>query len=188
MTFFPAQPVMLETEDWSEFKSVALVQKQLRLNYLEYVDRYDIRAADTERFRIVLKKGTADANDFEANYKAASNARYDIRTVLVTQEGMPTIDTLGATAPVGATMVAGLGSDGKLRSFMIDAETGHMVVDATGHMAVTDDPFTTYKTTSLEFTVPPTDPVPPAEGGPWHLVCAVTAEDKKTMHVIWGAM
>ena len=180
MTFIPTQPVMLETTDWAEFKSVALIQKQLRLNYLEYEDRYDIRAADTERFRIVLAKGTADADDFEANYKAVANARYDIRTVLVTQEGQPTIDTLGAAVPVGATMVAGFGSDGKLRSFMIDAATGHVLVDDLAAFAA-------YKTTSVEFTAPPTDPVPP-EGGPWHLICAVTAEDKKTMHVIWGAM
>lgn len=131
VTFIPSQRILLETTTWEEFKQVTLIQKQLRINYLEYVDRYDIRASDTERFRIVLRKGTSDALDFELNYKSSANSRYDVRTVLVTSDGAPTIDARGATAPSGAAMVAGVGTDGTLRSFTVDA-SGRLLVAAIG--------------------------------------------------------
>jgi len=93
MTFIPEQG-MFQYTDWDEFKQVVLTKKQLTLNYLETDAFYDIRARDAERFRIVLQKGTDDADDFETNYKDDANIRYDVRMVIVDDNGNPLIDTV----------------------------------------------------------------------------------------------
>jgi hypothetical protein len=180
MTYIPAQPVMIHVPDWEEFKQIAIVKKGLLLNYGEYPTYYDIRAADTERFWILLPKGTPEAQDFEDNYKENANARYDTRTVLVTVAGDPTIDELGATAPVGAAMMAGIDTDGKLRPFTIDADTGRMLLMPTK--------FSAYATTEGTVGAPTPDPVPPESGGPWYLIGSDCVENKKTVYWYWGAL
>jgi hypothetical protein len=119
MTYIPYQPTILEVATWAEFKLIVLTQKDLRLNHLETEFTYDIRGSDTERFRIVLQKGTSDAIDFEMNYKAASNARYDTRTVLVTEAGALAISEIGTPFPVGATAIAGEDTNGDAASLRV---------------------------------------------------------------------
>jgi hypothetical protein len=180
MTYIPGQPVMLQMTDWAKFKTVVLVQKGLELNYCDFPDYYDIRAADTERYWIILPKGTPEAQDFEDNYKSSANARYDTRVVLVTVAGDPTIDELGADAPAGATMMAGIDTDGKLRSFKVDAATGRLLL-----MPVA---FSSYATTEGSVDDPPPAPQPPASGGPWYWLGSDCIEEKKTIYWYWGAL
>ena len=180
MTFIPAQQVLLETDDWTEFKASVITQKGLTLSFLEYPTYYDIRAVEAAHYRIVLQKGTPDALDFEENYKAGANQRYDLRVVLVTTGGVPTISAIGEDAPPGAARTAGIGTDGKLRSFTIEPD-GRMSVNA---LVV----FSSYKTTYAAVTTPPPDPIVPA-GGPWYyLGQAAVSKETATLCWFWGAL
>jgi hypothetical protein len=179
MTYIPSQPVMIQMTNWEQFKAVVLVQKSLLLNYGEYPTYYDIRAADTERFWILLAKGTAEAADFEANYKDGANVRYDVRTVLVTTDGQPTIDAYGAPMPVGGAAMGVRGTDGTMASLAVDAATGRLLL-----MPIS---FSSYTTTSA-----PSDPVPetvvPADGTWYPLGVVAIGKEGKTICWWWGKL
>jgi hypothetical protein len=180
MTYIPGQLVMIPLMDWEQFKDTVLVKKGLQLNYGEYPTYYDIRAADTERFRILLAKGTADAADFEANYKDDANVRYDVRTVLVTTDGTPTIDEYGTPMPLGGAAMGVRGTDGTMASLVVDAATGRLLL-----MPVA---FSSYATTEGSVDDPPPAPQPPASGGPWYWLGSDCIEEKKTIYWYWGAL
>jgi hypothetical protein len=100
--------------------------------------------------------------------------------VLVTGAGDPTIDELGAEAPVGAAMMAGVDTDGKLRSFTVDAATGRMLL-----MPVA---FSSYATTEGAIDEPPPTPQSPATGGPWYFIGSDCVREKNLVYWYWGAL
>jgi len=178
VTFIPAQPVLLETAEWEEFKAVAITQKALALSFLEYPTYYDIRAIEAAQYRIVLTKGTPEALDFEENYKASANARYELRVVLVTTDGVPTISTIGEDAPSGAAMVAGRDGAGKTRALMLDANGRLTTIALPGALS-------TYTTTEAKIENPTPAPVKPTEGGPWSYVGQVAIQGM--FYWFWGS-
>jgi len=178
VTFIPAQQVLLETDDWTEFKASVITQKGLTLSFLEYPTYYDIRAVEAAHYRIVLQKGTPDALDFEENYKAGANQRYDLRVVLVTTGGVPTISAIGEDAPSGAAMVAGRDDAGKTRALMLDANGRLTTIALPGALS-------TYTTTEAKIENPTPAPVKPAEGGPWSYVGQVAIQGM--FYWFWGS-
>lgn len=62
----------LEINTWAQFK-VILADKQLDLQYVEDDRMYDIYAFDSAVWHTIVLKGTADAIDFENNFKAEAN-------------------------------------------------------------------------------------------------------------------
>jgi hypothetical protein len=60
---------------WTEFVQTCVVRKMIPLQYTEGATYYDVYAAESGMFlwTITLDKGTADADDFAANYKHLCN-------------------------------------------------------------------------------------------------------------------
>ena len=84
---------------WSDFKSLVSV-KQLLIQFTEGPATYEIYAPEAQTFlwEICLLKGSADATDFEQNYKTTSNQALEIKG----GAGKP--DRVAASAqPIGTT-------------------------------------------------------------------------------------
>lgn len=67
------QSMLVDT--WSDYKSL-LSSKTLTIQYSESATDYSLYAPEANSFlwSIILNKGTADATDFETNYKPTANA------------------------------------------------------------------------------------------------------------------
>jgi hypothetical protein len=65
----------MEISTWTEYKNL-LTSKVLGIQYGESPTWYELYAPEAQTFmwHISLEKGTADATDFEANYKPTANA------------------------------------------------------------------------------------------------------------------
>lgn len=60
--------------EWDDYKDLLITKKNLTLQYKEYDSYYDIWAEEgSTQYEISLTKGTADATNFEDNYRTASN-------------------------------------------------------------------------------------------------------------------
>lgn len=116
---------MITLRTWAEMKAI-VEKKRLRYNYGEYSSYYDVRAVDSERFRVILVKGTPDCDDFEANYKAAANAFYGLHQVIVTETGELAISAFGDPMPPGGTAVAAVDGAGKAAALRVTAGALHV--------------------------------------------------------------
>jgi NADH:ubiquinone oxidoreductase subunit len=88
MTYIPTQSEMMPMSSWAEFLAV-VSDKELegRINYYETDQYYDIRTQDSFIWQVFVFKGTADATDFENNWKSQCNgASKSLCTVLTGHE------------------------------------------------------------------------------------------------------
>jgi hypothetical protein len=117
---------ILEITSWSDFKTTCLVGgKELLIQYVESSDAYEIYAMDSLIWHIRLPRPSADATDFETNYKATANARSNMSVVLVDLQGHPTTAELGVTAPASAALVAFKDDLGNIEApTVFDLDTG----------------------------------------------------------------
>ena len=115
----------LEVATWSAFKTTCLAGKQLLIQYVEYPTEYEIYATDSLVWHITLQRPSAEATDFDANYKANANARSNLSVVLVDAAGNVTTSLLGQPAPGSAAMVAFKDDSGNLEApTVFDLDTG----------------------------------------------------------------
>lgn len=66
---------IIEVKTWLEFKNIALNIKVIPIQYKEEDNYYEIYASEKMIWHIRLLKGTAEAIDFENNYKSDANKR-----------------------------------------------------------------------------------------------------------------
>lgn len=115
----------LEVATWTAFKATCLVGKELLIQYIEYTDAYEVYATDSLVWHIRLARPSADAIDFDTNYKAMANARSNLSVVLVDAAGNVTTSLLGQPAPGSAAMVAFKDNTGNLEApTVFDLDTG----------------------------------------------------------------
>ncbi len=115
----------LEVSTWAAFKTTCLINKKLLIQYVEYTDAYEVYATDSLVWHIRLARPSADATDFDTNYKAGANARSNLSVVLVDAAGNVTTSVLGQSAPSSAAMVAFKDDAGNLEApTVFDLDTG----------------------------------------------------------------
>jgi hypothetical protein len=110
----------LELNSWADFKTTCLSGKKLLIQYIEEIDFYDIYANDSLVWHIKVDKGTAEATDFENNYKADANQRANLAVVLVDREGTEIALPVGETAPLSAALIGGIDDSGNVQVLSFD--------------------------------------------------------------------
>ena len=84
----------VEITDWTSFKQI-VARKDLRVQFKEDNDTYDIYVYDGLLWRIILSKGTAEATDFEDNYKDDANYKILQSNILTDGTNVAQIDSSG---------------------------------------------------------------------------------------------
>jgi len=138
---------VIEILDWSVFKFVCITTKQLLLEYTEDRDKYDVYGFDSGVWHVILPKGTADATDFENNYKTTANTKSyrPVRLVDVAGTALSGQKAMAGSIPVaigteqshsegqsisGAQGFGLLGSTGSIFKWLKLDENGNLVVAA----------------------------------------------------------
>lgn len=75
--------ITMPLNGWSEFKNTVIVKKNLRIQYAEFADRYDIYASEDGLFmwNVCLLKTDDGVSDFENNYKPMANKPINQRSI-----------------------------------------------------------------------------------------------------------
>lgn len=132
----------LEVDTWTNFKATCLAGKKLLMQFVEWTDRYDIYATDSLVWHIVIYKGTADATDFENNYKANANKRSNLSVVMVDREGTEIALPVGEAAPLSAALFGGVDSAGFVQALRFEGvrlKTNAVLTDGTNEAVITPD-------------------------------------------------
>jgi len=77
---------VIEITTWSSFKGI-LDTRDLRLLYEELSDAYELYAGELVFYHYRVIKGTAEATDFENNYRAGANPQGYPRITLASNDG-----------------------------------------------------------------------------------------------------